>query len=89
MKPTEFGSEIVHYNAEVIIGDSDLWVPETFETYEYGDQYVGIRLTGLNAGRTYQLRVRAINGAGIGPWSTAATFTTLASNSDEDGNPCP
>ena len=87
VKPTEFGSPITSYVVEQSDGGS--WTQST-ATISDSENDLRTRIFGLSAGVTYQLRVAAVNNAGTGPYSPVVTFTTLASNSAEDGSgPCP
>ena len=75
-KPDDGGSTITSYEYQV--GEGNV------ETVAFSSNYQGITITGLTDGTSYSIKVRAINGIGAGPWSTAATGTPT-SGSDGGG----
>jgi alpha-tubulin suppressor-like RCC1 family protein len=70
-KPNDGGSTITAYEYQVDSG--------SITSVAFSSNYQGITLTGLTNGTQYSIKVRAVNGVGTGPWSTAATGTPSSS----------
>eukprot|EP00878_Enallax_costatus_P013311 GHUV01013916.1.p1 GENE.GHUV01013916.1~~GHUV01013916.1.p1 ORF type:complete len:484 (+),score=184.17 GHUV01013916.1:46-1452(+) len=82
--PTEEnGSAVNRYLLQVCAADGstdaaaaeDPWQQQWQQVYEGSD--LTYRVTGLQPGSSYELRVAAANAVGVGQWSEGSSFTTL------------
>lgn len=79
----EHGSAVNRYLLQVCPADGaaaaaaadDAWQQQWQQVYEGSD--LTYRVTGLQPGVTYEMRVAAANAVGIGQWSEGSSFTTL------------
>ena len=81
--PTNTGPAIDEYNVQYRAGTTG-----GFTDANYTGTATNTTLTGLTAGTSYQVQVRAVSPEGEGPWSdaSAATTTYQAEDVDADGD---
>ena len=81
--PTNTGPAITDYDVQYRAGTTG-----AFTDANYTGTTTSTTLTGLTAGTSYQVRVRAVSSEGAGPWSdaSAATTTYQAEDVDADGD---
>ncbi len=77
--PANNGAAITDYDVEYRQGTSG-----NYTDWPHTGTTLNTTITGLTNGQSYQVRVRATNSAGSGPWSDAATATPTASPSAPD-----
>ena len=69
------GSAVTDYDVQYRKQNSNGTWPTSWSTKSHTGTTTSSSITGLTNGGTYQVRVRAENANGDGPWSTAATAT--------------
>ena len=74
-EPTTNGSAITDYDVQYRKQKSDNTWPTSWLTLSHTGTGTAANMTSLTNGSAYQVRVRAENGNGEGPWSSAATAT--------------
>ena len=82
-EPTNTGPAIDDYDVQYRAGTTG-----AFTDANYTGTATNTTLTGLTAGTSYQVQVRAVSDEGAGPWSdaSAATTTYQAEDVDADGD---
>ena len=77
--PANNGAAITDYDVEYRQGSSG-----NYTDWPHSGTTLNTTITGLTNDQSYEVRVRASNSAGAGPWSDAATATPTASPSAPD-----
>ena len=81
--PEDNGAAITGYEVEYKKSDAETWEDDEV-SFPDGHTRTA-RIDGLEAGEQYEVRVRAENSRGTGPWSQPATGTTLPLLTGEQG----
>ena len=79
--PADNGSAITGYDVERRATPGGTWTDAA-----HAGTGTGLRIAGLSADTAYEVRVRAVNGAGAGGWSPAASARTTAGDGAPSDN---